>query len=106
MNGKGVIHITAGISKDVHTECSDCHKLLDGDWVELSVSDTGSGMSNEVLEHLFEPFYTTKEFGKGMGLAMLHGIISRSKRHSVIETEIGKGTRVRLLFPFSPVRER
>jgi len=105
MNGKGVINISVEVSKDVQAECSDCHKLLEGDWVELSVSDTGSGMSNEVIEHLFEPFYTTKEFGKGMGLAMLHGIISSSKRHSVIETAVGKGTRMRLLFPFSSIQE-
>lgn len=102
MDGKGVIKISVVISKDVKGECTDCHKTLDGDWIELFVSDTGSGMTEEVLEHLFEPFYTTKEFGKGMGMAMLHGIISRSGRHSIIESEVGVGTKVRLLFPFSP----
>jgi len=101
MDGKGVIKISVGLSKDVEGECSDCHKTLEGDWVELSVADTGTGMREEELEHLFEPFYTTKEFAKGMGMAMLHGIINRSGRHSIIETQLGKGTKVRLLFPFT-----
>lgn len=101
MNNNGIINISVRITSDIQEECTDCHKLLDGNWVELSVSDTGTGMSNEMLEHLFEPFYSTKEFGKGLGLSMLHGIISRSGRHCIIESEVGKGTKVRLLFPFS-----
>ena len=105
MNNEGIINIDVRITSELQEECSDCHKLLDGDWVELSVSDTGTGMSSEVLEHLFEPFYSTKELGKGLGLAMLHGIISRSGRHCIIESEVGKGTSVRLLFPFSSMQK-
>ena len=101
MNNEGIINIGVRITSELQEECSDCHKLLDGDWVELSVSDTGTGMSSEVLGHLFEPFYSTKEFGRGLGLAMLHGIISRNGRHCIVESEVGKGTSVRLLFPFS-----
>lgn len=68
-----------------------------GDYVELSVMDTGSGVSNEELGHIFEPFYTTKEVGKGtgMGLAMVHGIMQGAKGHIVVETEEDKG----MLFP-------
>ncbi|MFT5453186.1 MAG: signal transduction histidine kinase [Enterobacterales bacterium] len=101
MNNKGIINISVKITSDLQDECTDCHKLLDGNWVELSVSDTGTGMSSDVFEHLFEPFYSTKELGKGLGLAMLHGVISRGGRHCIIESEVGKGTRVRLLFPFN-----
>lgn len=71
-----------------------------GDYVELSVMDTGSGISNEELGHIFEPFYTTKEVGKGtgMGLAMVHGIMQGAKGHIVVETKEDKGMLFRLLF--------
>jgi signal transduction histidine kinase len=103
MNNNGIINISVGINRDIEDECTDCHQLLDGNWVELSVSDTGTGMSSEVLEHLFEPFYSTKELGRGLGLAMLHGIISRNGRHCIVESEVDKGTSVKLLFPFSSI---
>jgi hemerythrin-like metal-binding protein/PAS domain S-box-containing protein len=71
-----------------------------GDYVEISVRDTGSGISSEKLEHIFEPFYTTKEVGKGtgMGLSTLHGIMQGAKGHIIVETVEGKGTLFRLLF--------
>ena len=74
-----------------------------GDFVELSVRDTGSGMSKEILTHIFEPFYTNKDVGKGtgMGLAMVHGIMDNVSGHIIIETEEAKGTLFRLLFKSS-----
>jgi len=52
-------------------------KLSPGEYVELCISDTGTGMKPEIIEKIFDPYYTTKEFGKGagMGLAIVHGII-------------------------------
>ncbi len=97
--GNGIIKIDIRQAEIVNGECSDCHKLIEGDWIELSVSDSGTGMSDKVIERIFEPFYTTKEFGKGMGMAMLHGIITRIDGHSLIESTLGKGSEIRLLFP-------
>ena len=105
MQGTGTLLIKLGWHHDINTECACCHKVVKGDWIELSVSDTGSGMTPETLDHLFEPFFTTKDVGKGtgMGMSVLHGIITSHGGHTLVETELGKGSTFRLLF--QPVLE-
>jgi PAS domain S-box-containing protein len=73
----------------------------DGGRVAISVTDTGTGMSPEVLEHAFEPFFTTKELGKGtgLGLSMVHGAIKQIGGEAAIESALGRGTTVRLYIP-------
>jgi PAS domain S-box-containing protein len=72
-----------------------------GDYVVLSVSDTGRGMSAEVIERAFEPFYTTKEVGKGtgLGLSQVYGFAKQAGGTAVIESRVGKGTTVRIYIP-------
>ena len=72
-----------------------------GDYVCLSVSDTGTGMSQQCLEHIYEPFYTTKDVGKGtgLGLAIVYGIINSHKGHIVCKSEEGCGTRFDVYLP-------
>jgi len=72
-----------------------------GDYVMLSVTDTGTGMSPEVLAQVFEPFFTTKDVGEGsgLGLSMVFGFTKQSGGHVEIESTIGEGTTVKLFLP-------
>jgi PAS domain S-box-containing protein len=83
--------------------CRTNPELSPGQYVVLCVTDTGSGMSSDVLNHAFEPFFTTKEPGQGtgLGLSQVYGFVKQSGGHVKIYSELGHGTSIRMYFPRS-----
>lgn len=75
--------------------------LEPGDYVELSVSDTGCGIPESLMGRVFDPFFTTKPIGQGtgLGLSMIYGFARQSHGHVIIHSEVGKGTTVSLFLP-------
>ena len=77
-------------------------QIKEGDYVVLSVSDTGEGISEEDLKHIFEPFYTKKAMGRsgtGLGLAVVWGTVSDHEGYIDVMSQVGKGTTFTLYFP-------
>jgi PAS domain S-box-containing protein len=92
----------------VVSEGDDLTAQLDtGEYVCLSVSDTGSGMSKETMSRAFEPFFTTKskEKGTGLGLATVYGVVSRAGGTVTLYSEAGSGTTIRVYLPVDTVNE-
>ncbi len=81
--------------------------LVPGDYVVLTIADTGIGMNKEVRERVFEPFYTTKEMGKGtgLGLSMVFGFVKRSRGYINLTSEVGQGSSFSIYLPASVKEE-
>lgn len=99
--GIGVITIDTG---NVHTDESSqvpYLKLVPGEYVRFSVSDSGTGMDKETLANIFEPFYTTKEQGKGtgLGLATVYGVVKQNRGFIDVQSEPGAGTKFTIYLP-------
>ncbi|HSV62437.1 MAG TPA: ATP-binding protein, partial [Chthoniobacterales bacterium] len=104
MPGVGCLALeTAAVTIEPSDDHDCTEELPAGDYVRISVTDNGIGMTDEVKQHLFEPFFTTKdEGGSGLGLATSYGIVRQSGGHICVESELGKGTTVRIFLPRVP----
>jgi PAS domain S-box-containing protein len=85
------------------THCASCRRTFEGEFVEVSVADSGSGIPVEIRERLFEPFFSTKDVGQGtgMGLAIVHGVVHDHGGHIVVESARRTGTTFRILLPLA-----
>jgi CheY-like chemotaxis protein len=104
-DGPGVVTIGAG-TIEADRACLDQTflgpELPEGSYVYLEVRDSGCGMDEETRSKIFDPFFTTKFTGRGLGLAALLGIVRAHRGAVRVESEPGRGTRFRLLFPCAP----
>jgi signal transduction histidine kinase len=108
--------MTAGGKLTIATEnsfldekyCREHDGLIPGPYVRIAVSDTGAGMSKDVLQRVFEPFFTTKKAGEGtgLGLSQVYGFVKESKGQIEIDSEPGKGTTIKIYLPALPGKVR
>jgi two-component system cell cycle sensor histidine kinase/response regulator CckA len=98
-NGGALTIATANVKIDGARSSST--SVSPGEYVEVTITDNGTGMTDEVREHLFEPFFTTKEAGKGtgLGLSTVYGIVMQSGGHILVDSEVGRGTSFRIYLP-------
>ncbi|HET8732301.1 MAG TPA: PAS domain S-box protein, partial [Anaeromyxobacteraceae bacterium] len=101
MPGGGTLVVETANASDSPPGGAGPAECRSGEWVRLSVRDTGVGMAPEVLAHIFEPFFTTKEKGKGtgLGLATVHGIVAQAGGHVHVESAPGSGTTFQVCLP-------
>ena len=101
MNSAGRLMISVQARHCRDCICASCQQSIAGDYVVLAVSDTGIGIEKHEITRIFEPFYSTKEVGKGsgMGLSTVHGIVHEYGGHIGLESSPGNGTTFRIFLP-------
>lgn len=101
MSEYGKIDVTISPYHSEGQVCISCQHEFSGDYVKISVRDSGSGIPEQVLNNIFDPFFTTKGVGKGtgMGLSVVHGLVHSLKGHIQVETGIGVGSTISILLP-------
>ena len=99
----GRVEVSLGVVDCEDGECASCHHRVTGRWVKLALRDSGSGIDDDVKQKIFEPFFSTKEIGRGsgMGLAVVQGVTHRFGAHVTVDTIEGDGSEFGILFPVS-----
>jgi PAS domain S-box-containing protein len=100
MNGAGAIRIGVRRPTRIQGVCASCRQKVDGRYAELFVRDTGPGIAPQVMDRMFEPFFSTKAVGRGsgMGLSLAHGIVHEHRGHILVDSLLNERTKFRVLF--------
>lgn len=93
----------AGLDKNY---CRNHPEVAAGNYAMISVSDTGTGIPGTAMEHIFEPFYTTKAAGTGLGLSIVYGIVKQCGGHITITSAVGVGSSFKVYFPCAEETEK
>jgi signal transduction histidine kinase len=105
IEGKGRIRIDTS-NEVIGTEVAESHPdLKPGFYVRLRVEDDGKGMDQQTKARMFDPFFTTKFHGRGLGMAAVYGIVKNHNGWIGVDSELGKGTVVRIYLPAAAGRE-
>jgi len=101
MGGTGAIRIGLKPPARIQAVCASCRQRVNGRFVELFVRDTGPGIPAPVMDRMFEPFFSTKETGRGsgMGLSLAHGIVHEHGGHILVDSLVNERTKFRVLLP-------
>jgi len=104
----GTLYIKLALVEVDETLANQNPKLTQGTYAMLQVTDTGKGMDQETLTHIFEPFFTSKPVGEGtgLGLSVVHGIVDKHGGAILVESQPAKGTTFKVYFPSIPVEDR
>jgi PAS domain S-box-containing protein len=102
-NSKGIIDICAEkVTQDEQAE-NNIPELTKGDYIKITISDAGPGIEPQIIDRIFDPYFTTKEIGKGsgLGLAVVHGIVKNHGGAIAVDSEVGTGSTFTVFFPLS-----
>jgi len=101
IDGVGKVTIETGHTFFDDAYCTEHPGFVPGEYVQLTVSDNGCGMDKDTLARLYEPFFSTKEMGKGtgLGLATVYGIVKQNSGFINVYSEVGKGTSFKIFLP-------
>lgn len=109
MQGSGILTVKTG-NTYLDTPLRGYQTIAGGEYVKLSISDTGPGIKPEILDKIFDPFFTTKRMdlsrGSGLGLSVVHGIVEDHKGYIQVETKVRNGTTFSLYFPVTREAEK
>lgn len=105
MNNEGILSISLKQEMINNLTCNSCHNLIAGEYVVIEIKDDGKGINSEILDRIFEPFFTSKKVGEGtgMGLSVVHGVVHKLDGHIVVTSVDGEGTSFKVFLPVSNV---
>lgn len=97
----GVLTIQARNIRLDEKFCRQYPFVTPGEYVQISVIDTGKGINEKTMSRIFEPFFTTREKGSGLGLAVVYGIVEQHNGHIIVSSEVGQGSKFDVYLPVS-----